>query len=540
MLGTALDDYLFGGTGNDVLDAGAGTGANLQHLRGEAGDDTYLIGSDAGNLHINYLEGENDGNDTVRFKDLLLDDVTFSVMDYTAVDPDHVAGEQLRISWNSGGASGQVRIDHMGQYIERFEFADGTVLEKIEVRTDGRYHLHGLDSGAVVTGTDNDDYIFGGANDDVLDAGGTAGGWQHLFGYGGDDLFLYGKESGNVLVNYHEGEGDGTADTVRFKDLTLSDVTIGTYQYTTGSNGLALSFQWTDGANSGELRVANEGQYIERFEFADGTYLSKIEIDGIGRANLYGTEAADYIRASALSTGGENGRYADDNVVWAGAGNDVLETGSSDWADYQVLGGQAGDDTYLIGSDSGSVIIDYRSEISGGGTDAVRFKDLNLSDLTVSTYDHGNANGESLVLAWEAEGARPKGQFYVANGGQHIERFEFADGTSLSTINVQADGSIELIGTSANDRISGTMAVDHLTGGAGSDTFVFTDGHGNDTVTDFTDGDDLILIEGGTFSFADLVLETSGDDALVQFGSTVITLEGVLVSDLDQSDFLFV
>ncbi|WP_269586171.1 DUF4214 domain-containing protein [Roseibium sp. Sym1] len=544
------DNRVYAGAGNDTLETSTSDYADWQHLYGQAGDDTYVIGSDGGSMIIDHTSELVDGGmDTVRFKDLTLSDLTISYRTYYNAN-----GVALRFEWQDEGSrpAGQLQIANGGDQIERFEFADGTVVDEIRLDSSGRVLVNGTSGddyirvGALSPGDGtgrftDDNRVYAGAGNDTLETSTSDNAdWQHLYGQAGDDTYVIGSDGGSMIIDHTGEKADGGMDTVRFKDLTLSDLTI-SYHTHLNDNGDALKFEWQASENrpSGRFDIANGGDEIERFEFADGTNLSKIEIDGLGRAVLHGTDEADYIRASALSTGGENGRYADDNVVWAGAGNDVLETGSSDWADYQVLGGQAGDDTYLIGSDAGSVIIDYRSEVSGGGTDTIRFKDLNLSDLTVSTYDHGNANGESLVLGWEAEGARPKGQLYVANGGDEIEQYKFADGTGLSAINIQTDGSIELFGTSANDRISGTTTVDHLTGGAGSDTFVFSDGHGNDTITDFSDGDDLIQIDGGAFSFADLVLETSGDDALVHFGSSVITLESVLVSDLDQSDFLF-
>jgi hypothetical protein len=68
-----------------------------------------------------------------------------------------------------------------------------------------------------------------------------------------------------------EGAADGAADRVVFDDLNLSDVSFGTYDYGNAANGVALRMMWNDGANSGELRIGHEGQYIEQFEFADGS-----------------------------------------------------------------------------------------------------------------------------------------------------------------------------------------------------------------------------------------------------------------------------
>ena len=83
---------------------------------------------------------------------------------------------------------------------------------------------------------------------------------------------------------------------------------------------------------------------------------------------------------------------------------------------------------------------------------------------------------------------------------------------------------------------------DELRGGQGWDEFVYTDmREGNDTITDFEDGIDLISLSNLGMDFNDLDISSAngGSDALVEFGNTSILLNGVSVDDLDQSDFVF-
>ena len=115
------------------------------------------------------------------------------------------------------------------------------------------------------------------------------------------------------------------------------------------------------------------------------------------------------------------------------------------------------------------------------------------------------------------------------------------------------DGDDELQGNGGNDSIFGGTGFDTVHGGAGDDvlsggadddTFVFAPGNGDDTIADFTDGDDKIDLS----AFADI---TSVDDLSMdqQEGDVVIDLSGqdggtIIVSDfdianLDASDFLF-
>ncbi|KZM51804.1 hypothetical protein OA90_00345 [Labrenzia sp. OB1] len=612
IVGTDKDDQIYGGAGNDTIDVG-GAASFWQHARGQSGDDTYLIGSEAGNVWI-MRESEASGNDTVRFKDLTLSDLAFNSEAYDG------QGEILKISWDKDGASGELRLADMGDHIERFEFADGAALNQIIIRDDGRYQIYGAanaDGSRIVTGTSHDDYVFGGSGADVLDAGGTAGNWQHLFGYGGDDVFLYGKNSGHVLVNYHEGAGDGT-DTIRFKDFILSDLTIGIYDYTQGGtrtdlNGEALSFYWNDGSSVGELRVANGGQHIERFEFADGSSLKAIELRADGRLGLTGGSDDNLIYGSDVDEFLLGG--AGDDILNGGAGSDVIRGGSGK----DTVFGGAGDDTIYyedgdlfwvdgIASDIGGdgrdkLIVETGSSFSTNDLSWYGFEefvgadqnDSVIGNLTSVDYRlEGGAGNDILkgsggndiirggVGSDDVFGGAGNDTIYFDNddlfwndgiarniGGDGYDTLIVEAGSSFSTGGLSWYGFEAFVGAELNDAVTGNNASvnynlnggkgndtlkasggndtligglgnDILSGGAGNDTFVFAEGAGIDRVTDFADGDDLIQIESGASSFADLVLETAGTDALVRFGSTVITLEGVLVSALDQDDFLFI
>ncbi|MEP2707925.1 MAG: Ig-like domain-containing protein, partial [Roseibium sp.] len=87
-----------------------------------------------------------------------------------------------------------------------------------------------------------------------------------------------------------------------------------------------------------------------------------------------------------------------------------------------------------------------------------------------------------------------------------------------------------------------------LTGGSGSDTFVFKSGDtGHDTVTDFSAGEgleDVLQFETAIFADADAVLAAATDDGtntiITIDADTSVTLENVSVMDLNKDDFQFV
>ena len=83
-----------------------------------------------------------------------------------------------------------------------------------------------------------------------------------------------------------------------------------------------------------------------------------------------------------------------------------------------------------------------------------------------------------------------------------------------------------------------------LTGAAGADTFLFGLDDGNDVVTDFSNGEDLIdLTQFPTVSsFSDLTITSDANGVtidLTAYGGGTILLQGMSIDDLDASDFIF-
>lgn len=98
-----------------------------------------------------------------------------------------------------------------------------------------------------------------------------------------------------------------------------------------------------------------------------------------------------------------------------------------------------------------------------------------------------------------------------------------------------------LDGFGGDDLIDGGGGDDDLHGGSGADTFVYADGHGNDTITDFDRGEgDRIDLSGvaGVYSLADLNVVTEGSHTSIDFGEGA-ALELIHVTSLVESDFIF-
>jgi Ca2+-binding RTX toxin-like protein len=116
-----------------------------------------------------------------------------------------------------------------------------------------------------------------------------------------------------------------------------------------------------------------------------------------------------------------------------------------------------------------------------------------------------------------------------------------------------------LDGRDGNDRLDGGSSLtsilygpqpnmitdgnDALTGGTGSDTFVFHAGFNHDTVSDFESGVDVIEFDGmfadyAAFQAGSLMMD-SGADVVITIGANTLTLKDIHAANLQQSDFLF-
>lgn len=108
---------------------------------------------------------------------------------------------------------------------------------------------------------------------------------------------------------------------------------------------------------------------------------------------------------------------------------------------------------------------------------------------------------------------------------------------STATLESKFDSQgVEVNGSTGGDVIGGWAGNDVLTGNGGADTFVFdeTTSFGNDTVTDFTDGTDLLDIDYASVSIGD----DGAGNALITHANGTVTLTGVNFNDLDATDFV--
>jgi Ca2+-binding RTX toxin-like protein len=228
-----------------------------------------------------------------------------------------------------------------------------------------------------------------------------------------------------------------------------------------------------------------------------GTDEIRTSLGSYSIAALVNVENLSYTGAGNFSGTGN----ASANTISGGAGNDTLNGGAG--AD-RLIGG-LGNDTYIV--DSAADVI---TENADEGIDTVK--------TALASY--------SLAARENVENLTYTGKTAFAGTGNDLDNV--------------------IVGGSGPNTLTGGAGNDTLTGGAAADTFVYLPNWGHDTITNFVatgTAHDTIRIDQTIFAdWATLLAASSqsGADALITADSNnSITLQNVLVSSLQSSDFRF-
>jgi Ca2+-binding RTX toxin-like protein len=109
-------------------------------------------------------------------------------------------------------------------------------------------------------------------------------------------------------------------------------------------------------------------------------------------------------------------------------------------------------------------------------------------------------------------------------------------GSTDSLTDIFDTQGVAINGSAGADVIGGWAGNDVLTGNGGADVFEFdaSASFGNDTITDFADGSDLIDLDYNDVTIAD----DGAGNALITHANGTVTLTGVDFADIDQNDFV--
>lgn len=513
IIGSAVSNTLSGGAGNDVIDGGAGNDT----LLGGDGDDSLTGG--AGN---DTLDG-GAGTDLASYADQTV---------------------ALSINLTSGAVAGGTAAGDNLISIESIATGAGN-----DALT-GNFANNTLDGGAgddVISGEGGNDIIRGGAGNDTMSGGSGADAFD---GGAGTDLVTYVDQTASLNINLTANTaagGTATGDTF----ANVENVTTGSGNDTiVGSLAGNVIFGGSgndsiDGGAGNDTLLGGDGNDVlvggsgaDAFDGGAGTdrvsyaaEASNLNINLAANTAQGGTATGDtYTSVENVTTGAGNDTItgsAFGNIIEGSAGNDIIY-------------GEGGNDT-LLGGDgndtmSGGAGADHFD--GGGGTDRVIYTDtsnLNIN-LGANTAAGGTATGDTFVSVENVTTGSGSDFVTGSSGGNLLD-----GGAGNDTIDGGAGGDV-LVGGSGNDRLTGGFGTDTLTGGLDNDTFIYQNGWGVDTITDFSTSDlediNLAALTNIT-DFNDLITNhirntvVSGVSTLEIFdGTNVIRLTGYTTADI--------
>ncbi|WP_299728132.1 M10 family metallopeptidase [uncultured Tateyamaria sp.] len=425
----------------------------------------------------------------------------------------------------------------------------------------------------------------------------------------GDTTYGLGTQLGNYLDSVFDWlAGGGTSTEMSGNQMVFTLYDQG------GSDTLDLSFA-SDAARL-DLRAetfSDFGSLIGVMGIARGTVIENA-ILGSGDDRVTGNDAANAIDLGvgndSIEAGGGNdsimggigfdtieGGDGNDSLfggngadsLLGGDGDDQLEGGDG----FDQINGGAGHDRILAGATADRVYGgDGNDWISGGSNLGITVDglwgeagdDTLVGDGGFDLLDGGDGN-DLLDGGHQADNLYGRAGNDVMRGGLGLDRLFGGEGDDLGHGGEGDDGLFgdagndSLFGEAGNDRFFGGSGNDLLNGGEGNDTlnggsgfdtieagsgddlmfgrfnadtFVFADGHGNDTIGDFNALNNFERIDLSGVSaisgLVDLVLGSdttgaatrSGSDVVIDTGNgNSILLSNVTLSDLDSFDFIF-
>ncbi len=497
LFGLAGADILDGGLGNDTLDGGLGNDL----MKGGKGNDTYVVGS----AFDKVVEAFNQGTDLVKAS--VSYTLGLNVEKLTLIGPGNLRGAGNGLSNTITGNAGANILDGKA----------------------------GAD--ILIGGAGNDTFIVDNAGDKVFDTSGTdtvRASVSFTLGARVENLVLTGvapiNGTGNALANLIAGNnganvltgldgadtlnGGGGNDTLGGGNDTFADVMAGglgddTYiidEFADIPGATELAGQGTDTVRSSvsvTLGNAIENLILTGIAPINGTgnALNNILTGNGGTNTLDGGDGDD----TMIGGGGADhfiGGIGIDTVSYATAATRITidyfmsysgPDGDTFAADVERIEGSAHGDTFEVS------LVAPRTWIGGGGSDTIAIVEEGTSNARPQSFVVDLAAGTVVDTSGLTSGFTFSGieNFIVDTSGGAATPYDlFGD----SNANVLQGGTASVVDYDVLDGRGGsdTLTGDTLNGFHNIDRFAFdavTMG-GTDTITDFTDTQDLIQLVG--------------------------------------------
>ncbi len=271
---------------------------------------------------------------------------------------------------------------------------------------------------------------------------------------------------------------------------------------------------------------------IDTIDLGSGNDVAFIETTDINNDTINGGDGIDTLSFARVSVipwfttlNDASYRHWDHDIGVTVDLDQLLSDSTKSISGFENLVGTEGSDT-LSGDTNANVLI------GGLGSDTLSGQDGN--DILYDDVNEPLSNVEKGRTSCSDSG-------YVGIYGTcSTAKTDYASGNDILYGNA---GDDTLIASNGDDTLDGGTGADTLTGGAGIDTFVIRSGDGGssisdaDTITDFTDGTDLIGIDGLIYN--DLIRETSGSDVVIKYNDEILTtISNTTLANIDYYDIV--
>ncbi len=524
LMGEDGDDVLTGGLGADHLDGGRGRD-EANYSDSTMGVTVKLSGTSwGGTAHGDTYSGVEDARGS-----------NYNDKFYGTDDANRFWGEGGNDTFYGDDGADEFH-GGTGTNTANYRDSDARVIVDLEAGTGQGGHargdrlydiqnLHGSEEdGNELYGSGVGNRIYSYGNDDVIDA---RGGNDTIIAYGLFDEIRAGDDDDTIIVidaeDFGTWDGQSGYGYIRNIDGGDGEDTVSFLQSTwIHQNGQQDEHGGVD-VTLWEDRYWWHGNHhgTESEEWDGVDHSSRGSISGV--ENIKGTQYSDTIEGDGA-----------DNKFWGNNGSDELKG----WNGNDTLDGGKGDDTLVGGFDNDILIGGAGADhLDGGYLHWETGEDLDVEGVDTASYEGSDEGVRVSLDSGTGSGGHAEGDTLI-----NIENLIGSDhrDTLIGDMNANT-----LEGGRGDDVLEGEGGDDTLIGGEGADEFLFGneihDVESHVTVADFEVGEDklnLSHLEGfDTFDDVNANMSQQGNDTVITYEDSTITLENTVMTELTEDDF---